>query len=278
MASYYFVNDQQIAEGTAVFGPNFRGLKYGDGFFETMRFANGRLMHLLLHAERIRKSAMLLKMSLPAGWDEIAWETQITSFCAKNNISGARIRVLFLRDSEGYYTPNSNEVCIVTEVQNDGFQSFQWNNQGLQIGTYNEMVKNGNYTSMLKTCSALVYTMAGIYAKEKEWDECIILNDFGRPCEAISSNIFVVANDFIITPPLSEYCVDGIMRKVVIQLIEAYGYTLQERPITEVELNAADEIFLTNSVQGIQWVSHLHGKPMKNSVSKVLFDQLNRIQ
>ncbi len=274
MATLFLINNQVVDSHQPYFPPSFRGYRYGDGFFESMRFDNGRVLHLLLHAERIRKSALLLKLNLPSGWDEIAWETQIATLCQKSGFNQARIRLSFIRDTDGFYTPDNNEVCVITEILEEEKSGYPWLEKGLSVGTYKEMSKNSNYTSSLKTCSSLLYTMAGIYAKERGLDECLIFNEYGRPCEGVSTNVFIVANEFVITPPISEYCIDGIMRKVVMQLAVGYGYSVQERPITEVELSAADEIFFTTATRGILWTANYQGKPMKNSVSKVLYDQL----
>lgn len=195
--------------------------------------------------------------------------------CKDANIAAARIRLTIFRDSEGLYTPNDSNVCLVTEINAEtGIGPYQWQEEGLNIGTYKELVKNSNYTSTLKTCSALIYTLAGLYAKEHGLDDVVIFNEYGRPCESVSSNIFVVKGEFLLTPPISEYCIDGVMRKVIMQLADAYGYSLQERPISEIDLSASEEIFTTSATRGISWVADYQGKKLKNTVSRVLFEQL----
>ena len=84
----------------------------------------------------------------------------------------------------------------------------------------------------------------------------------------------MVSREFIITPPISEYCVDGVMRKVVIQIAESYGYQVREVPITEIDLSAADEIFFTSATRGIQWVANYMGKPLKCNISRILREKL----
>lgn len=273
--SIYLINSEIVSESTPHFTPKSRSYRYGDGFFESCKLANGRILQLPLHADRIKKSAMLLKLNLPSWWDEITWETSVLKACKEANIQSARIRLSILRDSDGLYTPSENQVCIITEINQENSSSvYDWNETGLTIGTYKELVKNSNYTSTLKTCSALTYTLAGIYAKEHGLDDVVIFNEFGRPCETVSSNIFVVKGEFILTPPISEYCIDGVMRKVVMQLADAYGYSIQERPISEVDLSAAEEIFTTSAIRGIQWVVNYQGKPLKHGVARVLHEQL----
>lgn len=271
----YIINNNLIEEHAPFFSPKSRSYRYGDGFFESCKLSDSRILQLPLHADRIRKSALLLKLNLPNWWDEISWETSVLKACKDAKITSARIRLTIFRDSDGLYTPTDSNVCLVTEINEEtGIGPYQWNETGLNIGTYKELVKNSNYTSTLKTCSALIYTLAGIYAKEHGLDDVVIFNEYGRPCESVSSNIFVVKGEFLLTPPISEYCIDGVMRKVIMQLADAYGYALQERPISEIDLSASEEIFTTSATRGINWVADYQGKKLKNTVSRVLFEQL----
>lgn len=271
----YIINNTIVDENAPYFAPSSRGYRYGDGFFESCKLSDGRILQLPLHADRIRKSALLLKLNLPTWWDEISWETTVLKACKDANFASARIRLTIFRDADGLYTPNDSNACMVTEInETKGVGPYQWNEEGLNIGTYKELVKNSNYTSTLKTCSALVYTLAGIYAKEHGLDDVVIFNEYGRPCESVSSNIFVVKGEFLLTPPISEYCIDGVMRKVIMQLADAYGYSIQERPISEIDLSASEEIFTTSATRGINWVADYQGKKLKNTVSRVLFEQL----
>jgi branched-chain amino acid aminotransferase len=70
--------------------------------------------------------------------------------------------------------------------------------------------------------------------------------------------------------------VDGVMRKVVMQLADAYGYSLQERPLSEIDLTSAEEIFISSATRGIRWVGNFQGKPLKQAVARVLHEQLTK--
>jgi branched-chain amino acid aminotransferase len=253
----YLINNNIVTEDAPHFTPNSRGYRYGDGFFESCAMWQGRILQLPLHVDRIKKSALLLKINLPSWWDEISWETSVLKAC-----------------SEAGWKSAATMVTEINETQN--LSPYPWNEQGLTLGTYKELSKNNNFTSTLKTCSALTYTLAGIYAKEHGLDDVVIFNDYGRPCETVASNLFVVKGEFIITPPVSEYCIDGVMRKVVIQLADAYGYSVQERPMSEIDLTSAEEIFTSSATRGIRWVGNFQGKVLKNVVAKVLYDQLTK--
>ena len=255
---------------------NSRSYRYGDGFFESMRFEHGCIQYADLHEVRIRKSAMLLKMAIPENFNLQILEADVKEMLDSKNVNSASLRCTFLREGEGRYTPKNPSTQIITEVNATEFRGYPLNEKGLSLGLYSELSKNANYTSTIKTNSALTYVMAGIHAEENKWDECVIMNDSGRIAETVSSNIFTVNGEFINTPPLSEYCVDGVMRKVVIQIAEAYGYSVQENPITPIFLSAADEIFISNAIKGIQWIGTYNGKTYKNATARKLSDILNK--
>lgn len=219
---------------------------------------------------------MLLKMQLPEGFDQEKMEQWITDAAEKLETENARIRCTVFRDSAGLYSPIDNACSVVLEVNKTDDAGYLWNENGLALGSYKELSKNANFTSTLKTTSALTYVMASIYARENGYDDCVIFNDLGRVTESISSNIFVVQGEFINTPPLAEYCVDGVMRRVVIQRAEAYGFTVQEQPISEISLNSAEEIFLSSAVRGIRWVGEFEGKKYRNATAKVLHTLINK--
>lgn len=275
MSTVYNI-DGVIHSGTEpLFTPESRSYRYGDGFFESMKMACGEVLHLDKHMSRIHKSALLLKFTLPENFDATELEKRIRETAASQSIEHARVRCTILRESAGLYTPIANTARIVLEISKTDQAFYDYNTTGLSLGSYSEMTKNANFISTLKTTSSLIYVMAGIHAKEHGFDECVIFNENGRIAESISSNIFTVSGEFINTPPLSEYCVDGVMRKVVIQLAQAYGYTVLEQPISEITLNTADEIFLTSATRGIRWVGEYKGKRYRNAVSRILSDRLN---
>jgi branched-chain amino acid aminotransferase len=93
--------------------------------------------------------------------------------------------------------------------------------------------------------------MAGIWAKENALDDAVLLNEHGCVCEATSSNIFIVKDDNIFTPPLSEGCVAGIMRSHVLSLLKQQQFMVHESLVTIEQLQQADAVFLTNAISGL---------------------------
>ena len=148
----------------------------------------------------------------------------------------------------GFYTPEGNESIAILELSNH--QIYTWSEDGINLCAFKELVKDNNYTSMLKTCNSLIYVMAGIHAKEMKADAALIFNQEQRIAEAHHSNLFIYNKNSIITPPVSEYCVSGVMRRVVMNIAKEYGYEVYEQPITELHLTTSDEVFFNQCQHG----------------------------
>jgi branched-chain amino acid aminotransferase len=147
--------------------------------------------------------------------------------------------------------------------------------KGLIADVFDEVTKPVNSLANHKTCNSLVYVMAGIYRKENSLDEVFILNNSGFLCEAMSANVFVVYQKKIYTPALTEGCIAGVMRKVVMKLAKDNKIEVIEAQISPDILIEAEEVFLTNASRGIQWVMGFNSKRYFNEVSKHLLNQLN---
>ena len=120
-----------------------------------------------------------------------------------------------------------------------------------------------------------MYVLAGIYKKQHGLDDAFILNNAGFLCESISSNVFVVYDKQIYTPALTEGCIAGTMRSVIMEIAKYNGIPLIEAQINPEVLNEAEEVFITNAINGIQWVMGYGKKRYFNEVSKLLSAKLN---
>ena len=272
MGDFYAIENQWVEPNKPQISLHNRLYKYGDGFFESMLIHKGTILHLASHFERINRSSKLLKIKLPLWLTERSLRLLLLQKCETEGLKTARVRLSIYRESSGYYTPSKNDSIAILELNEHPI--YTWSEKGLKLCAFKELVKDNNYTSMLKTCNSLTYVMAGLYAAENHADAALIFNQEQRIAEAHHSNVFLYNKNSIITPPISEYCVNGVMRKVVMNIAKEYGYEVYEQPITELHLTTSDEVFLTNATQGVQWVREYNGKPFKNNVSKNLFGKL----
>lgn len=275
---YILYNDEFVAANHPVLGVQNRAFRYGDGLFESMRMNNGKLKFPELHADRLRAGMKALKIDGATLLDEYFLKQKTAELCKKNKLrDNARFRLSVYRDGEGLYTPESNKSGYVLEVSPLPESTYELNKKGLIIDVYDEITKPINILSNYKTSNSLLYVMAGLYKKQHRLDEAFLLNQHGFLCESISSNIFVVYDKQIYTPALSEGCVAGVMRSVVMNMAKTHNIPLIEAQINPEVLKEAEEVFITNATGGIRWVMGYGRKRYFNEYSKELSAKLNAL-
>ena len=140
---------------------------------------------------------------------------------------------------------------------------------GLQLGIAEGIAKSNDALANLKSCNALVYAIAARQAKAHKWNDALMLNTAGNIIESTIANIFLVKDNVIYTPPLSEGCIAGVMRRYVMEHAR-----VTEHVLTHDALMQADEVFLTNAIKRIKWVAQIANKQYTNTNSRRLAHQL----
>lgn len=269
-------NGDIFLEDDKVFTLKNRAFRYGDGLFETIRMSGGKLNFPEIHAERLQRGMKTLKIEGYSHMDAYFLKEKTEDLARRNKIGqNGRFRLSVFRDSEGLYTPTDNKSAYALEATALDSPVFKMNNRGLIMDIYDDILKPINRLSNLKTSSALPFVMAGLYKQQHRLDEVFILNQAGFLCESLSSNVFLVYKGQIYTPALSEGCVAGVMRQVVINLAAEHQLDIIEAQINPEILNEVEEVFITNAINGIQWVMGFNRKRYFNEVSKMLLEKLN---
>lgn len=260
-----------------VLSVNNRAFRYGDGLFDTIRVMDGQPLFLGRHTQRLLESMRFMKMNVPSSFNEMFFEQEINKVLDKNNLKeGARVRIAVFRNDGGLYSPVSNNVSFIIEAGALENNFYEINKKGLNIDVFDEQKKSLNKISAIKTSSCLPLVLAGIFRQEKNLDDCILLNEMGSIAEATSSNIFIVYNGVFYTPSLNQGCIPGIMRQFIIEVLRKGGTEVQECPLSPSALLRADEVFLTNVIHGVQWVSAYKQKRYFSNVSKTLVEKINQ--
>jgi branched-chain amino acid aminotransferase len=153
--------------------------------------------------------------------------------------------------------------------------NYELNSKGLEIDQFTDIKKQKNCLSTYKTKSGLIYVMAAVHAVEKKLDDVLIVNDKGSILESSSCNLFVVSNGVLYTPGLDEGCLAGTMRMQIINLAINNGIKVYECNILPQNLLAADELFFTNAIRGINWVGGYRTKRYFNNMSRKFVALLN---
>lgn len=274
----YLNNNDEIleSEGYSIKSGN-RSHLYGDGVFESVRIFNGQPINLENHISRMLEGAKRIKMRPPSFYNVEFFKTRIIALIEKSQIhGGGKCRISLDRARGGTFKPESNEVEFIIEVSQMDVSRFELNPKGIEVDIYTELKKQKNILSNFKTKNGLIYIMAAIAAKEKGLGDLLITNEIGGIIESSSANLFVVSNGVLYTPGLEEGCLAGTMRMQIINLAIKQGIKVYECNILPQNLLVADEIFLTNAISGITWVSGYRTKRYFNVVATKLVQMLNQ--
>ena len=276
MKTYLNLNGQLLPSGNVKIPYHNRAFRYGDGFFETIRCFNGKPLWMPQHFERIKKSARILKFSLPENADTDYFSHNISGLLESNgHMAGARIRLSIFRDSGGFYRPDGDQAGILIESLPLKTERYQLNKEGLIAGIFDEIRKPVNLLSNIKSSNALIYILASVFAREKGWNDALILNPDGHIAEATSSNVFVVKDNRIHTPDLNQGCVEGVMRSILLSVLSSEGFSIHECSLLPEDLFDVDEVFLSNTISGVQWVKGFEHKRYFHKISSRIIELIN---
>ena len=254
-----------------------RGLLFGDAVFETLKIIDSKILFWEDHYFRLMASMRILRMEIPMSFTMEQLESEIIATALANNCeSQGRVRITIYRNAGGFYKPMTNDISYFIQAQKTANRQYSTDFATYEVDLYKDFCVARTLLSTLKTNNKALYVTASIYAAENDLQNCLIINDLKNVVEATNGNLFMILGNKIITPPLSEGCLNGIMRKQVIKIIAKMpDYELVEEPISPFDLQKADELFLTNAIFGIQPISKYRKKDFVNSVSKIVVNALN---
>lgn len=273
---YFNYNGKLLENSSNITGPSNRGLRYGDGIFETIKYKEGNLVLADEHFARLWKGMQLLQFEIPKLLTPDKLEQEIVLLINKNKLTAARVRLMIIRSDGGLYDQKNNTPNYIIETISLATDTAVLNNNGLQLCIFPDARKSIDVFSNIKHNNYLPYFMGAIFAKKHRCNDAVILNTAGNICDSTIANIFYIKDEIFYTPALNEGCVAGIMRKWLIEKIREEGFTVNETNITTEDLIEADEVFLSNSIYNIKWVGSIENKEFKNiSVFKIV-EQLSK--
>lgn len=255
-----------------------RGLRYGDALFETIRLVNNEIILWEEHYLRLMASMRILRMEIPMSFTMEYLEEQIKGVALKNGLNQARIRLTVYRNNGGLYTPKDNNISFVIEATPLDSPFFMLSEKLYEAELFKDFTINADMLSNLKTNNRILNVVGSVYAKENDYDTCLLLNGAKQVVESLNGNLFLVKGNTIKTPPLGDGCVKGIIREQIIKIVKKLDtYVFEETSISPFELQKADELFVTNSIIGIQPITKYRKKSFFNLTAKDLIGKLNAV-
>lgn len=259
------INGKILNAEQAAIAIDNRTFRYGIGLFETLLVINKEVQQLSAHWSRLQQGLQILGFKTPSFFNEKSLLEAIQTLLSKNkHHQHARVRIQFFANAGGILETQHTTCNYLMETYAIDPTICELNENGLEVGLHTLYKKEIDPLSPYKINGRICYAMAAQEAKEKKWNDALVLNSHGNIIESSISNIFWVKNKEIFTPPVSEGCIAGIMRAHWIAVLKEKGIPVIEMPLIKELLLQADEVFLTNSIRKIRWVSAIENKQYKN--------------
>ncbi|SDX52347.1 aminotransferase class IV [Flavobacterium degerlachei] len=271
-------NGTIVPQDTNVLTQN-RAFLYGDAVFETVKIVNSKILFLEDHYFRLMSSMRVVRMEIPMNFTMEYFEEQLLSLVNDNAFAeSSRARITVFRNDGGYYLPQTNEISFLIHVVGIDNTLYSIAEKEYEVDLFKDFYVTKQLLSSIKTTNRILNITASIFANENGFDNCLLLNDSKNVVEAIQGNIFMLMGNKLITPPVSEGCLNGVMRKQILEIAKKItSLEVVEEVISPFDLQKADELFVTNVIKGIQPITKYRKKSFDVVMSKVLLEKLNEI-
>jgi branched-chain amino acid aminotransferase len=242
-----------IQENSSILIENNRGFLFGDSIFETIKVLNNKVLFLEDHYFRLMASMRICRMEIPMNFTMEYFESQILNL------------ITTFSDSNSYRVRFS----IYSDLYVFGKEYYE-------VELYKDFYITKQLLSTLKTNNKMLQITGSIFAEENGYDNCLVLNDEKNVVEALQSNLFMKTGNVVVTPPVSDGCLNGIMRKQILEILKKIeGIEVKETSISPFDLQKADELFLTNVISGIQPVTKYRKKEYTSEFASEVLNRLN---
>ncbi len=270
-----FNGNIQDTSNTAI--ENNRGFLFGDAIFETIKVNGSKILFLEEHYLRLMASMRICRMEIPMNFTMEFMEEEILKLIdLQSNKVSNRIRFSVFRNAEGFYNPTSNDVQFIITCSGLSSEKYVFLPLNYEVELFKDFHVSKHLLSTLKTNNKMINVVASVFAKENRFDNCLLINDDKNVVEAINGNIFMKMGNQLITPPTSDACLNGIMRKQIIALVNKMEHIeMIEKSISPFDLQKADELFLTNVISGIQPITKYRKKEFTSELAKEITELLN---
>ena len=283
MAATVNVNGRISGERDAAISVFDHGFLYGEGVYETMRTYNGRPFLYERHMRRLRHSAAMIVLEVPFTDDDLADRIRQTTTAAGLNGSEAYIRVLLTRgigdltyDTKA--TPTPSVVIIIKPHVDPPADAFA---RGVKV-CLSPILRNHpqSLNPMIKSNNLLNNALAMQEALRRGGTEAIMRNYRGELAECTQSNLFIVKNGAVLTPPLDAGLLPGITRQFVMEVARDIGIETREQTLREDDLFGAAEAFLTSTTKEVVPIVQVDdkriGAGVPGATTKRLLDEFRR--
>ena len=262
MPTIAYVNGQFSPIEQATISIEDRGFQFGDGVYEVVRTYGGVPFRLYDHLLRLESSARAV--SIPVPLSRTDWEALIREGVRRSDCAACLVYIQLTRGvaPRSHLFPRPDKPTVVMTFREIPEPDGALQRQGVPAVTLPDL-RWGRCS--IKSLNLLANVLAKQEASDAGAREAILVKD-GLVTEGCSSNVCLVGNGTIVTPPLSDQLLAGVTRAVVLDLARKNGIVVEEREVPEEELTRADELFLIGTTIEVLPVSTLNGVPVGDRV------------
>ena len=212
-----------ISEQEHLLSVQNRGYAFGDALFETIKASHGKLFFWEDHYFRLMASMRIMRMEIPMSFTMEFLEEQIHNTLKSNKLdnASARVKLFVHRNDGGLYFPNTNDISFLITVKQLEEDIYMLQKDFYEVDLFKDYYTSPSLLSTLKTNNKALNVVGSIYAKENNLNNCFILNTNKHVIEALNGNVFVIKNNVIKTPPISDGCLKGVMRKQIMDILKS---------------------------------------------------------
>jgi branched-chain amino acid aminotransferase len=269
-----------ISEKDPILKYSNRGLNLGDAIYEDVKIVKGDLYFWEEHYLRLMSSMRILRMEIPMNFTMEFLESEINKLIEANELQDhpAFIRIVVFRGDGFQLFQTNNEVNYLISSDKGDAPFYTRSDDAYEVELYKDFYCNADMLSNLSSTNRLLSVTGSIYALENGYQDCLLINASKNVFQALDGNLFLVKGKEVKTPPLSDGCRDGILRRKLLEILQkTEGYEISEASISPFELQKADELFITNIRKGIQPVTKYRKAVYKTEVSRSLLGKLNAL-
>lgn len=264
MSSIIYQNEKFLDENRAHISVADRGYLVGEGLFETLRAYNNHVIFVKEHLLRLQEGAEKLGIVLPVSLERLRFLVYQTLHL--NKLQDAVVRIYLSPEGSGIGDLDSpaQKTNLLISCKPLTLLSPKLYQQGVSLAWVKGVAAEQGLLSQIKSTSYLSRVLARREVQAKGYFEGILLNSKGCVTEGSGSNLFIVVNSEIFTPPGVEGLLSGVTRQQVMHLAEKEGFEVIEKALLPEDLLKADEVFITSTLKEVMPVAQIEKDKIKS--------------
>lgn len=247
---FVWYNHRYFEVREPLFSALSRNVNYGDGIFETLRVDKNKIYFWDFHFERLQNGIQTLNLiPTPILQDKSLLQDIILELLKKNKVQHkVKVKIqVFRSDNTGKVFPSDHHTDILIFCAEKLSEVYVPSIK--QVILYPDIQLQYSVLSSIKTLNRLPYVLGGMYALKNQVEDALLSNTQQEWIESTHSNLFYIIDNELYTPPLSSGCLDGVMRRVILQ-----NFKVKEQSLTLDTFKHVDVLFMTNVIRGLSIV------------------------